>query len=243
MKTPVRRFCLPLVDYIAAGILLLVTLLLTWLVISSPQFMLTGTIVTSVQTNEKVVALTFDDGPLPVHAGETLEVLKKSNVTATFFVIGREASAHESELRAIVAAGHAVGNHGYSHTMMAFLPPSQIAREIEATDAVIRAAGYTGDISFRAPYNIKFWFLPRYLATNSRPDISRDVLVAEGTSRTTEAIVADVVSRVQPGSIILLHPMYDHTASTREAIPRIVEALTQKSYRFVTIDELLELGN
>jgi peptidoglycan/xylan/chitin deacetylase (PgdA/CDA1 family) len=65
------------------------------------------------------------------------------------------------------------------------------------------------------------------------------VLTQEGASRSAASIAQDIVKQVQPGSIILLHPMYDHTATTRAAIPLIVEQLRAQGYRFVTVPELL----
>lgn len=232
--------CLPFGDYLLIAGLSILTLLLSWLVMSSPQFMLFGQIVTRVDTNQKVVALTLDDGPLPVHTDETLKLLAKNDVKATFFVIGKDAKKHSNELRSIVHAGHAVGNHGYTHTAMVFMSPGQVETEIEATDAVIRAAGYTGPIPFRAPYNYKFVQLPLYLALHNRPDISRDVIVEEGSDRGAEDIASEIVERVRPGSIILMHPMYDHTGSSRAAIPLLVSELKSRGYRFVTVPELLE---
>lgn len=203
--------------------------------------MFLGTIVPRVETTERVVALTLDDGPLQVHTDETLRILAEHDIQATFFVIGKDAKRNMAELRAIVAAGHVVGNHGYTHTMMAFMSPRQIAWELESTDAIVRSAGYAGTIPFRAPYNLKFIALPAQLAHQKRPDVSRDILVSEGSGRTAEQIANDVVKAVKPGSIILLHPMYDHTASSRAAIPLIAEQLRAEGYRFVTVPELLQL--
>lgn len=228
-------------DAIAIVLVSLILIGITWAVICSPSYMLAGTIVTRATTTEKVVALTFDDGPLPIHTEETLAILSAYDVPATFFVIGHEAVRHYDELVAIVEAGHAVGNHGYTHQMMAFMTPAQVRDEIEATDSIIRAAGYDGSIPFRAPYNLKFIALPLYLQYTNRPDVSRDIKVDEGTARTAQEIADDVLARVQPGSIVLLHPMYDHTATSREALPLIIDGLDAEGYRFLTIPELLML--
>lgn len=233
MKLPHRRMLVT--GFVA------VLILLTWAVMSSPRFVLFGQIITRFDTERKVVALTFDDGPLGPNTTETLRLLDDVQAKATFFVVGKEAQIHTDNMEAIVAAGHAVGNHGYSHNALVFMAPSQLAREIELTDEVIKTAGYDGVIPFRPPYNYKLALLPLYLARHNRPDISRDVLVPEGSERTAEQIAADVVARVRPGSIILLHPHYDHTASTRAAIPLIVSQLRVKGYSFMTVPEMLEL--
>lgn len=227
--------------YDAAFIMLLTAALaaMIWFMINSTSFMLFGSIVTHVDTKEKVVALTFDDGPLPGATEETLAALKQYNVKATFYVIGVEATRHMIQLKEIIAEGHEVGNHSYSHKYMAFMLPGDVAAEIEKNDTLIRQAGYAGPISFRTPYNAKFVTLPFYLMQHQRPDISRDVVTKEGSSYTAEMVARDVVKQVKPGSIILLHPMYKHTATSRKALPKIITDLRAQGYKFVTISQLL----
>lgn len=238
LKRPLR---LPRRDWLIIGLLTSLTLLMVWMLISSPRFVLFGEIISRFETERKVVALTFDDGPLGANTTETLRLLDSVQAKATFFVVGQEALARSDNMKAIISAGHAVGNHGYSHRALVFMAPSQLMREIELTDEVIKASGYEGSIPFRPPYNYKLVLLPLYLARHNRPDISRDVLVAEGSQRTAEQIAADVVARVRPGSVILLHPHYDHTASSRAAIPLIVSQLRAQGYGFLTIPEMQEL--
>lgn len=210
-----------------------------WFMVNSTSFMLFGTIVTHVDTDEKVIALTLDDGPLPGTTEETLEVLKALNVKATFFVIGVEAKRHPEQLKKIVSAGHEVGNHSYSHKAMTLMSYDDVAKEVEDNDKLIRAAGYTGPIPFRVPYNIKFVTLPYYLMKHQRLDISRDVITNEGWKYTAQQIAANIEQQIRPGSILLLHPMYKHTASSRKAISLIVKDLRAQGYRFVTISQLL----
>lgn len=211
--------------------------------INSSSFMLFGTIVTHVNTKEKVVALTFDDGPLPGATEETLKLLSKERINATFFVIGVEAQRHPAQLKQIIESGSEVGNHSFSHKNMAFMSPNDVSNDIEKNDALIRAAGYKGPIQFRTPYNAKFVTLPYYLMSKNRLDISRDVIPTEGRNRTPGQIVDEVVRQVKPGSIILMHPMYARTTSTRKAIVPLVEQLKKQGYRFVTVSELMKYGN
>lgn len=239
MKRRTQRHFLPAVDYWTIAICSVVLIGFSWVYMSSPDTIMFGDIVARVKTNEKVVALTFDDGPKPVHTERTLAILAENNVKATFFIIGNEAAKHPKDMVAITQSENAVGNHSYTHVMMAFMTPADVAKEIEKTDIIIRKAGYDGDIPFRAPYNVKFITLPWYLDATHRPDISRDVITAEGYSQSPQTIATDIVRQVRPGSIILLHPMYDHTATSRAAIPLIVDQLKANGYRFVTVPELL----
>ncbi len=232
---------LPWFDGLFVAALVAAFFSMLWFMINSTSFMLFGTIVTHVQTSQKVVALTFDDGPLPGTTEQTLAILANKQAKATFFVIGVEVKRHPDQLKEIIASGSEVGNHSYSHKYMAFMLPSDVKNEVENNDKLIRSLGYTGPIQFRTPYNAKLFTLPYYLMTHNRFDISRDVIPKEGWKRSSQQIADDVVSRVKPGSIILLHPMYDYTASSRGAIAPIIDRLRAEGYRFVTVSELLAL--
>jgi peptidoglycan-N-acetylglucosamine deacetylase len=192
-----------------------------------------------VETDRKIVALTFDDGPVAESLGEIQAAL--GTTKATFFVCGAELQNHPSVVPKLIAAGHEIGNHTWHHDRMWFKSPSYIRSEIESTDAAIRAAGWRGTILFRAPYGKKLVGLPWYLARHDRihvtfdvePETYRDV---EGH---TDRIVAHVLERTRPGSIILLHPWYRNRKATRAAIAPIVAGLRAHGYEFVTVSELL----
>ena len=205
-----------------------------------PTYQVFGTIVPRVDTQQKIVALTFDDGPTP-HVREILQTLASRHAHATFFLIGAQMAEDPADAKAIVEAGQQVGNHSWSHARMAFKTQSFIANEIERTDRAIRAAGYRGDIQFRPPFGKKLVGLPWYLAQHHRYAITWDVdpMSDREVDRSTGRIVDFVVSRVRPGSIVLLHPMYEGREPTRAAIGPIVDRLQARGYRFVTVNELL----
>ena len=117
------------------------------------------------------VALTFDDGPTPEFTDEILRILKEQDVKATFFLIGGELEKHLDEGKKIVAAGHEIGNHSFSHVRMIFVTPSFVKEEIEKTDDLIRAAGYNKPTFFRPPYGKKLFALPFYLARHDRKSV------------------------------------------------------------------------
>jgi peptidoglycan/xylan/chitin deacetylase (PgdA/CDA1 family) len=203
-------------------------------------YQLFGDIVPRVETNEKVVALTFDDGPTPF-AREVLQTLAARNVHATFFLIGAQIVEDPADARAIAASGNQIGNHSWSHDRMVFKRPSFIASEIEKTDREIRKAGYVGEIQIRPPYGKKLVGLPWYLARHHRKTIMWDVdpLTDRNVDRSTDRIVEFVLSRVRPGSIVLLHPMYNGREATRDALGPIIDGLHARGFRFVTVNELL----
>jgi peptidoglycan/xylan/chitin deacetylase (PgdA/CDA1 family) len=218
----------------AAGILFQIS--------KSRTFQFFGEIVPRVETPERIVALTFDDGPTPEFTDTILAVLKEEDVKATFFLIGGELEKHLDDGKKIVAAGHEIGNHTYSHVRMILVTPSFVKDEIEKTDELIRAAGYQKPAHFRPPYGKKLFALPFYLAQANRKSITWDVEpeTFPEVAANTEAITKYVLDNSQNGSIILLHVMYDPQKKSLNAVKPIIEGLKQKGFRFVTVSELIE---
>lgn len=209
----------------------------------SRTFQLFGEIVHRVETDRKVVALTFDDGPRTDTVDEILASLAKHGVKATFFVCGAEIENHHAAAKKLVAAGHELGNHSYSHVRMWFKSPSFIASEFERTDTLIRAAGHRGPIHVRAPYCKKLVALPWYFAKHGRIHVTFDVEPESdpGLDADASRLIAHVIDETEPGSIILLHPWYRGRERSRAAIDRIIAGLKEKGLELVTVDELLQL--
>lgn len=210
----------------------------------SRSFQFFGGIVNRVNTQEKVVALTFDDGPSP-KVDSILSILNSEKVKATFFLIGNEILQYPDETRKLIQAGHEIGNHTYSHTRMILKSPSYIKKEIEDTDNLIRGMGYKEPVQFRPPNGKKLVLLPYYLSQNDRKTIlwNLEPNSYPEINSSYENIVRYVVDNAKPGSIILLHPMYDEKGNTIGAIKGIIEGLKIKGYSFKTVNELLAKSN
>lgn len=206
--------------------------------ISSHSFQIMGSYTSHLETNEKVVALTFDDGPLDKHVDEVLATLSAHDTKATFYLIGKEIDAHPVATKKLVAAGHEIGNHGYTHRSLIFLPYRTIANEIELTDESIRAAGYNGEITFRPPYGHKYIGLPYYLASHARETVLWS-LNPDDIFTKADDMSSYVEDNVQPGDVIILHVMEDHRSEQRKALKKIIPALKKQGYQFVTVSELL----
>lgn len=211
------------------------------LLINSRTVQLFGGITDRVDTSAKVVALTFDDGPAPAGAEPLLDTLDRAGVPATFYLTGRELAEYPALGARIAADGHEIGNHTYSHQRMVLVTPGFVAEEVEETDALIRQAGYQGEITFRPPNGKKLLALPHYLAEHDRKTITWDV---EPDSYPDVAASADRIvdytdEHVRPGSIILLHAMYPSREQSRLAVGPLIERLQERGYRFVTVSQLL----
>ncbi|MFS8096644.1 polysaccharide deacetylase family protein [Lentzea alba] len=210
-----------------------------WNVSSSRTFQFFGELVDRVETTDKVVALTFDDGPDPAGTQEVLDTLNEEQIKATFFLMGRDLHQHPDLGKAIAQAGHEIGNHTYNHKRMVGVTPSTVAKEIEDTDAQIKKTGYSGEIHFRPPNGKKLFALPHYLSNHNRKTIMWDVEPDSAGTPTAQQIEQDVLDQTKPGSIILLHPMYASRSETRQALKPIIQELKERGFRFVTVSALL----
>ena len=215
----------------------------TWQLSRSRDFQLFGEIVPRVETSEKVVALTFDDGPTPEYFDGVLNVLRERGVKATFFLMGEDAEKHPDLVQALIADGHELGNHTFSHPDMTLASVDKAKDEIERTDAAIRKAGYSGEIHFRPPYGKKLIGLPLYLADHDRTTITWDVEPESYSdiAKDPKLITAHVLEKTRPGSIIILHVMYKARETSRQALPDVIDGLQARGFRFVTVSELLAM--
>lgn len=206
---------------------------------NSRTYQLFGGLTKQVETHQKVVALTFDDGPAD-NTNQILSLLEQYNAKATFFLIGAEIEKFPEEARKIAEEGHQIGNHTYSHKRMIFKTPAYYKDEIEKTDQLIQNAGYKGEIDVRPPNGKKLIGLPYYLNKHKRETITWN-LEPDTFYTTVSDKVKYVTENIEPGSIILLHPMYDKTGQALQTIEGILQELSKKGYTFITVNELQDL--
>lgn len=211
----------------------------------STSFQFFGEIVPRVESQEKLVALTFDDGPTPGKTQQILEILESHNVKSTFYLVGNAMQRNPALAKLIWQAGHEIGNHSYTHSRMLLKPYGFVSDEIEKTNAIIKQSGYDRNITFRPPYGKKLFVLPYYLSeagiTNVMWDLAPDSDLP--LSADADAIANYAIDRAQPGSIILMHVMFDSRKNSMQAVPKIIQGLKEKGYRFVTVSELIETGS
>ena len=224
---------------IAVTVLAIALVIGLWMLTNARSFQTFGRLVNRVETPRKIVALTFDDGPTTEVTRPLLDLLEKEQVRATFFVTGAELEKQMTLGIRIVAMGHELGNHSYSHTRMFFVTPSFVQNEIERTDALIREAGYQDTIHFRPPFGKKLFVLPYYLSQTGRTTVTWDVEPDSDARATAGEIAQRAVQNTRPGSIILLHVMYPNRVESLKAVGTIINELKERGYEFVTVSELL----
>jgi peptidoglycan-N-acetylglucosamine deacetylase len=203
----------------------------------SRTFQFFGDIVNRVDTEEKIIALTFDDGP-ETYTNEVLDMLQEKQVKVTFYVIGERLQDSLKIGKRIVSEGHELGNHSYTHQRFLLKPQSFIDSEIQKTNQLIREAGYEETITFRPPYGKKIFGLPWYLSKHNIVTIMFDV-EPDTYGTTSDFIVEYTVANSKAGSIILLHPFCETCSEARKAVPIIIDKLQEEGYVFVTISDLL----
>ena len=186
-------------------------------------------------TGNKVIALTFDDGPGP-HTAHLLDILDQYGAKATFFLIGSKVSRQASIVRSIQARGHQLGNHSWSHPELPKLPVDQIASEIDRTnDAIKQATGVTPAI-LRPPYGAVNGAVLEQLRLRGMSSILWSVDTRDWADRNSDIVCSRAVAGARPGAIILMHDIHQTSVS---AVPCILSALKQQGYSFVTVQGLL----
>jgi peptidoglycan/xylan/chitin deacetylase (PgdA/CDA1 family) len=209
-----------------------------------PQWI--GKTVYHVKTGEKVVALTYDDGPNPPFTDSILNALDNAHAKATFFVLGQNTQKYPGPVRREIADGHEIGNHSWDHAKLFFRSPGFIRQEVVRTDSVIRALGYTGPIPFRAPFGMKLIVLPWILHRLNKLHVFWDITLYDWEDRDPRQIAKFVLDNVRPGAIILLHDGNETLGGDRRntvtATRLILDELGRKGYRFLTITDMVKLS-
>lgn len=207
-------------------------------------------------SDEKVVALTFDDGPNPPYTDRILDVLAQERVHATFFLVGRAVAAYPEVAKREVRDGNAIGNHTWEHEHLIVLTRTQVRASLQKTDdAIFRATG-TRTRLMRPPFGSRDWIVLGVAAKMGYNTVMWSVpLVGDWEYPSADVIATRVLSNVRDGSIVVLHDgnrgllceaqhLASHVcdrSSDIEATRIIVRTLKARGYRFVTVPELMVL--
>lgn len=214
----------------------------------SPTSQVFGKVYYKGSPAENTVALTFDDGPNEPYTSQILDVLNNYGVKATFFVIGKNVELYPETARRIVAEGHVLGNHSYSHNANHAVTEFGARDMIIAQTAIFDTIGIIPDL-YRPPHG-KYtpWELWSVKKAKLLP-VTWSVAVSELKGQSAGALAKEIVKKTRSGSIILLHDGYGilHNSGradkdvTARAVPLIIEQLQAKGFRLVTVPELLNV--
>nr|WP_264989563.1 polysaccharide deacetylase family protein [Lysinibacillus sp. KH24] len=200
----------------------------------------TGEVVWDINTDDKIIALTFDDGPHPQYTAAILDVLAKYDIKATFFIIGKNAEKYPSMILRSYSEGHELANHTYSHPFK--ISMAELREELRQTNEVIysitgfsptlfRPVGgnYTDqmiNVAVEDGYKVVMWSWHQDTLDWKQPGV--------------EKIAQKVLKGASPGDVILFHDGGGNRTQTIQALEKIIPTLQKQGYTFVTMSELIE---
>ncbi|MEG3894740.1 MULTISPECIES: polysaccharide deacetylase family protein [unclassified Microcoleus] len=192
-----------------------------------------------LDSQHKAIALTFDDGPWPTTTIQILDILKKNNIKATFFWVGRYLQTYPELGKQVAAAGHAIGNHTWNHQYIKYNEDGA-AREIDRTSSLIEELTGVKTSIFRPPGGIVNNGLAAYAQKKNYAVVlwSADSL---DWRTPTESLMDNVMKQANSGGIVLMHDGGGNRSRTVEALPDIIARLRKEGYIFVTVPELLQM--
>ncbi|ELK45604.1 polysaccharide deacetylase family protein [Bacillus sp. SB49] len=202
-----------------------------------------GSAVWEVPNPSKSVAITFDDGPSETYTPEILDLLAKYDAKATFFVMGSRAEENPEVIRQTALAGHEIANHTYSHGNIPRMSTTEIKEDLNRTNDVIEGITNTSTTLFRPPggyydtriinavneegYTFVLWSWHQDTYDWKQPGAGK--------------IVANVLTKVQNGDIILFHDGGGDRSQTVQALKKILPELKKRGYQLVTVSELMRM--
>ena len=183
---------------------------------------------------EKLIAITFDDGPRRETTERLLDGLEERDARATFFLIGRQIEGNEDLVERMQAEGHQVGSHTWSHTRLTGVSADTLRQEVGRTEEALEDLLGPGSYWLRPPYGAVDAADRDLIQT---PMIKWSIDPRDWEKLDTAQVTAAVLKAAAPNQIILLHDIYPTSV---DAAMAVVDALQGEGYRFVTVAELLE---
>lgn len=192
-----------------------------------------------IKTSQKVIAITFDDGPHRTNTPRLLDMLKQRNVKATFFVVGNMVRYNPQMLRRMIDEGHEIGNHTVSHPNLARMSQAALTKELETANKQIIAATGVAPRCMRPPGGAitkaqKQFMLQKF----GFPTIMWSCDPKDWKKPGVSVVAQRLIDGATPGGILLVHDLHKPTI---DAMPRTLDTLLAQGYRFVTISELIAM--
>ena len=196
-------------------------------------------VICSENTNQKVIALSFDDGPVPEYTPQVLQVLKEESVPAAFFCIGKRIIQNQDLFRKVHEEGHIIGNHSFSHTPLFDLMPSNLMlAEVRKTDEAIKRSIGVQPKLFRPPYGVTTPAMGKVMKAGGYIAIGWNIRSLDTVARNDIRLLNKLIRLLKPGAVILLH---DTQKITLSILPRFIQAARNEGYEFVRLDKLLNV--
>ncbi len=185
-------------------------------------------------STQKMIALTFDDGPFPPVTERIVKTLAENDAKATFFVVGNRVEQYKSTLELVYEGGNQIASHTYSHKDLTNLSVKEIKEEINSANESINKIVPVGETYLRPPYGKKNDLMIKNVGV---PMILWSLDTMDWSSKDANAVVKEIMDVVKDGDILIMHDLYPSTAEAMEiAIPKLIK----EGYQLVTVQELLE---
>lgn len=203
-----------------------------------------GKTFTGLARGTKQIALTYDDGPNDPHTLRLLEVLAKHNVKATFFLIGRHAQRRPDIAREVARAGHAIGNHTFTHPLLTFKSDAEIRRELSGCRAALSDAVGQHTNLFRPPFGGRRPAVLHIARKLGMEPVMWSVTGYDWTAPSASEIERKVTKQIRGGDVILLHDgghteMGANRSQTVAATDQLLTSYKAEGYDFVTIPRMM----
>ncbi|MEW4923540.1 polysaccharide deacetylase family protein [Algibacter sp. 2305UL17-15] len=207
----------------------------------------------NIDTSEKIIYLTFDDGPTPEITEWTLDILKRYNAKATFFCIGANVEKYPSIFQQVLNDGHAIGNHTQHHIKGWKTKAKEYLKNIELCEAVLKSQITNSDVKapitkaigtltvnlFRPPYGKITSSQGKSLIELGYKIIMWDVLPFDWKENVSpDECLNNVISKTKEGSIIVFHDSVKASRNMQYALPKVLECFSEKGYRFEVLDTI-----
>jgi peptidoglycan/xylan/chitin deacetylase (PgdA/CDA1 family) len=222
-----------------------ITIILIWLIITTiGSFNITWNYHltaynSNTDINEKLIAITFDDGPNGKFTPQILELLKTYNAKATFFCTGKQIEQHQNIIKSIVSNGHTLGNHSYSHSpYFDFYGKQKVITEIKKTNDLIESIIGKKMNLFRPPYGVTNPSITKAIKETKHQVVGWNIRSLDTVKTNEQEILNRITRNISPGSVILLHDSKEITISILE---QLLLFLQQNGYQSITIDTLFNI--
>jgi peptidoglycan-N-acetylglucosamine deacetylase len=190
-------------------------------------------------TNEKFVALSFDDGPHPTHTSKILSILRQQNAEAAFFCIGKNIKGNEDLLKQISEGNHIIGNHSFCHDFwFDMFSSKKMFADMKSMDETVMKVTGKKPLLFRPPYGVMNPNLRNAITRGKYTPIGWSVRSLDTAIKDKQKLLSRTTSKLKGGDIILLH---DSMGITAELLPEIIQAIRSKGLEIVRLDKMLNI--
>jgi peptidoglycan-N-acetylglucosamine deacetylase len=197
--------------------------------------------INEINTSQRVVAITFDDGPNPVYTQQILDIFSEAKGKATFFMIGEQMRNHPEVVKHVAEQGHEIGNHTFTHPKLSQLSLEDCREEIDQTEKLIEDMTGRKPVVFRPPYLDYNQDNVTILQQKGYSMIGALNLEAQDWEQPgVEHILGKSRNVVKNGGILIFHDGFGDRSQTIEAVRMLVSELTSQDYQLVTVSELLK---